>query len=76
MRGLSHALKRTITDGISDVDSLGVDSVDNDNDDEMSNEHYRKAWLLEHIADPGRTNSGGFNGHNISAEEMMGSGTV
>lgn len=76
MQGLSHALKRTITDGISDVDSLEGDSVESDSDDEMSNENYRKAGLLEHIAGPECTNTGGYNGHNISAEEMMGSGTV
>jgi hypothetical protein len=71
----SNAMNTKIATDVADEESLEGDSDGGDGDDEFFN-RYHKCRLLEHIAGPGCIHHRGYNGHNISAEEMVGSGTV
>jgi hypothetical protein len=75
LQELFQAPANKILYGDTDEESLEGESDGSDSDENFS-ERYRKSMLLEHIAGPGCIHHHGYNGHNISVEEMMGSGTV
>jgi hypothetical protein len=59
------------------LDSSESSESDNDDDnDENFGRRYERSRNLEHLAGPGCSISGGYNGTNITAEEMFGSCTA
>jgi hypothetical protein len=59
-----------------DEDSPEEEDSDSSDGDDAFMRRFEKCNLLEHIAGPGCAHPRGYNGHNITSEEMIGSGTV